>query len=436
MGTKAGNADREALIHLLRSEKTPAEAAQELGRSRSWSYKWRNRYEREGWAGLKELSRTPHHVTRKTSDKIRKAVLRVRSELEAEAQQPDRLGYIGARTIRSRLKNQRLTMLPGISTIERILRQAGVTKPRQAQPAKKVQYPQIQVASVHQLTQMDIVPHYLEGGTSIYCFNAIDVVSRFPGGKAYANKATAEALDFLVHIWREVGISEFSQVDNESCFSGGYKHPAVIGRVARLMLFVGTQPIFSPFYNPESNGFVERFHQDYSGFVWNKVHLHDLPDVRKRSALFFSQYRNSQHHSELGGKSPKAIHFQTPIRKLPLGFVLPLKLPLTEGRIHFMRAVQSDRQVLILNKLWLVERAEPDQGVWATLFLTPKDAKLRIYDAAPSAHIRHCLVEHPFPLKEPVTLLLPAFQFANQQLFGSRIQSLLRRPVPALSTMS
>jgi transposase InsO family protein len=434
MSTKVSDAERQALIHLLRSEKTPAQAAQELGRSRAWSYKWQERYRCEGWEGLKERSRRPHHIVRKTSEKVRKAILGVRSKLEAEAQQPDELGYIGAHAIRSRLKGP---LLPSISTIERILRQADVTKPRLAQSEKKVQYPQIHVTSAHQLTQVDIVPHYLEGGMSIFCFNAIDVVSRFPGGKAYASKATADALDFLVHVWHKVGISEYSQIDNESCFSGGYKHPAVVGKVVRLMLLVGTQPIFSPFYNPESNSYVERFHQDYSGFVWDQVHLQDLSDVRQRSALFFPKYRTSQHHSELDGKSPKAIHFQSPIRKLPAGFAIPQKLPITEGQVHFMRAVQPDRQVLILNKLWAVPRAEPDQGVWATLFLTQPGAKLRIYDAAPTTPIRHCLAEHPFPLKEPVVSLQAVFHNpSNFSRWSQIVQALFQRPALALSTMS
>ncbi len=432
MGMTGNEADRQALIHLLRSETTPAQAAKELEHARSWACKWQERYEREGWEGLKDRSRRPHQIKRKTSEKVRSEILRVRSELEAEAEQPDQLGYIGAHAIRSRLKSP----LPGLSTMERILRQAGVTNPRQTQPEKKTLYPQLQVTSAHQLTQMDIVPHYLQGGTAIFCFNAIDVVSRFPAGKAYERKASADACDFLVQVWREVGISEYSQLDNESCFSGGYKHPAVVGKVVRLMLWVGTQPIFSPFYSPESNSYVERFHQDYSAFVWDKVHLQDLPAVRQRSALFFPKYRSSRHHSELDGKSPKAIHFQVPIRKLLAGLSVPPHLPITEGQVHFMRAVHADRQVLILNKLWAVQRAEPDQGVWATLFLTQKGAKLRIYDAAPTAHFRHCLVEHPFPLKEPVVPLHSVFQKSrNLSRCSHIVRTLFKRPVPALSTI-
>jgi hypothetical protein len=34
--------------------------------------------------------------------------------------------------------------------------------------------------------------------------------------------------------------------------------------VLRLALLVGTQLVFSPVRHPESNGTIERFHQDYS----------------------------------------------------------------------------------------------------------------------------------------------------------------------------
>ena len=438
MGTQADDSQRQALIHLLRSGQTPAEAAKELGRSRTWSYKWRERYRLEGWDGLKELSRAPHRIVRKTSEQVRQVILRTRSKLEVEAMQADTLSYIGADAILGYLQSQGLTSLPGVSTIERILRQAGMTKPRQPEPEKEVEYPTLHVSTAHRLTQVDIVPHYLKGGKSIACFNAIDVVSRYPAGKQYENKRSGDATDFLVHVWHEIGISEYLQMDNESCFSGGYKHPGVIGQAVRLALYVGTQPVFSPFYHPESNGYVERFHQDYSGYVWKKALLGNLADVRQRSGLFFSNYRISCHHSALGGKSPQQTQAQAPVRKLPAESSIPKKLPITEGQVHFMRAVSKERQVLILNKTWDVKLAEQDHGVWATLFLTPKGAKLRIYDTAPDASNRRCLAEHTFPLKQPVVPLLNVFKPAKtqQKPWWHAFRDFFQRPVSAPSTMS
>jgi len=437
MSAKVEESQRQALVHLLRSGKTPAEAAKELGHPRSWCYKWRERYEAEGWDGLKARSRAPDHIARKTSEPMRQVVLQTRSELEAEALQADRLSYIGANAILGRLQSQGMTALPGISTIERIVRQAGMTKPPLPKPEKEVEYPSLHVDAVHGLTQIDIVPHFLKGGTSIACFNGIDVVSRYPAGKQYETKRAKDASDFLVHVWHELGISEYLQMDNESCFSGGYKHPGVIGQTVRLALYVGAQPLFSPIYHPESNGYVERFHQDYSAFVWKKALLNSLADVRQRSALFFPNYRSSHHHSALGGKSPHQIHVQTSVRKLPAAFSIPKKLPITEGQVHFMRAVSKERQVLILNKNWDVRLAEQDQGVWATLFLTPAGAKLRIYDGAPDAPKRRCLAEHPFPLNEPVVPLQIEFRSigAWHKSWWQAFRNIFQRPVSYPSTM-
>jgi hypothetical protein len=164
MGTKVDDNQRQAFIHLIRSGRSVAQAAQELGRARSWGYKWKVRYEQEGWAGLKEKSRAPHYVARKTSPVIRQEILRVRSVLEAEALESDKLGYIGAAAIYGRLSARAIQPLPGVSTIERLLRQAGMTKPRLHEVTKEVVYPHLQPTTAHQLTQVDIVPHYLKGG--------------------------------------------------------------------------------------------------------------------------------------------------------------------------------------------------------------------------------------------------------------------------------
>jgi hypothetical protein len=357
--------------------------------------------------------------------------------LEAEALESDKLGYIGADAIYGRLLASDIQPLPGVSTIERLLRQAGMTKPRLPEVTKEVVYPHLQATTAHQLTQVDIVPHYLSGGESIACFNSIDVVSRYPAGKQFKGKGSANALDFLVHTWRELGLSTYLQMDNESCFSGGYKHPGVIGKAVRLALYVGVQPVFSPFYHPESNSVVERFHQDYSKFVWTKAYLENLAAVHQRSALFFPSYRTSRHHCALKGQSPLAVHTAEPSRTLPAAFSLPDKLPITAGQVHFIRAVDKQGQLLILNKTWSAGLGLPDQGVWATLFLTPKGATLRVFDAAPDAPKRRCLAVHPFPLQEPVLPLQALFLSQKaQRSWWLAILHLFKRPRLAPSTMS
>jgi|SRR5271157_426178 len=402
--------ERRTAIHLLRSGKTSQEAAKDLERSPAWVRKWCKRFQEAGWDGLQSRSRAPQHSPHQLPQRVRQAIRRVRSELEAEARKPGKLSYVGSHAIRARLQRKHIQPLPGISSIERELRSAGMTRPWKLKQAEEIQYPHIHPRDPHQLTQVDIFPKYLSGGQSVACFNAIDVVSRYPGGKQYATKRAEEAMDFLVYAWQTLGLSTYTQVDNEGCFSGGFTHPYVLGQVLRLGLYVGTELIFSPFYHPESNGFVERFHQEYDRNVWAKITLSNLTAVQTHSSHFFEEYRQSQHHSALQGSSPAELHLPGTFPRLPLDFKIPGKLPITVGRVHFIRLVSTARQVLLLNTHWDVPKAQENQGVWATLEFSMPGAKLFFFDQAPDVHKRICLAVHPFPLKESIVPLQSLFE--------------------------
>jgi len=229
-------------------------------------------------------------------------------------------------------------------------------------------------------------------------------------GKQYEHKSTDKVLDLCLKTFQSIGVSEYTQMDNESSFNGGRTHPYVIGRVLRLMLLVGTELIYSPYRHPKSNAVVERFHQDYSQNVWEKVRMQNLLHVRQTSTRFCGRYRLSRHHSELNGQSSASLHFTTPPHFLLTDFVLPNPLPITEGEIHFMRAVSKDQTIPIFNVNWSTGLAQPDQGVWATLFITCHGARLCLYDQAPDVLKRQCFANHHFPLSEPVLPLSERFQ--------------------------
>jgi transposase InsO family protein len=189
------------------------------------------------------------------------------------------------------LKAQKFTPLPSIPSIERVLRQAGLTRQKETATEPGIIYPHLQPSAPHQLCQVDIFPQYLQGGQRVACFNALDVVSHYPTGQARAQRRSQDAADFLLHVWQELGIAHYTQVDNEGCFSGGATHQHVLGKVVRLALDVGTELVFSPVNHPESNGYVERFHQDYSRHVWQDTYLADLDAVQTQADRFFEQYR-------------------------------------------------------------------------------------------------------------------------------------------------
>jgi hypothetical protein len=403
---------RKIAIHLLRGGKSPGEVAQELHRSVIWVYKWRKRFFGEhDWQALHDQPHTPHHQPRRLPAHVGPAIREARSQLEAEAAEPGKLSYIDAHAVRARLRKNQVVPLPSITSIERELRAAQMTQPRQPQNLLVVMYPHLHPTRPLQLIQIDIVPHYLPGGPCVSCFNAIDVVSRYPAGQPFLSKYSEDAVEFLLYAWREIGLSEFTQVDNEGCFSGGFTHPGVLGKLLRLALLVGTQLIFSPIRHPESNGTVERFHQDYSKNVWDKIELPDFQAVQACSPAFFEAYRYSEHHSALGGWCPADLHrVPTTWPQVAPGFKPSARLPLTVGQVHFIRRVSPASQVMVLNLDWAVPLAKPDQGVWVTLQFTLPGARLYIYDAAPDASERTCLADYLFPLKEEVQPLADEFQ--------------------------
>lgn len=415
--------ERKTAVHLLRSGHSIVEVAQELGRSEGWVHKWYQRYQQEGWAGLHSRSRAPHHRPNRLPNSIHQAVREARSELEAEAAERKGLSYIGPGAVQARLVQKKRDPIPSTASISRILQEAGMTRPRTEQAEPKVKYPHLEPDQPHTLCQVDIVPHFLKGGQAIACFNALDVVSRYPSGQAYQRRRSEEAARFLLHVWQEIGLPHYTQVDNEGCFSGGFTHPGVLGRVVRLALSVGTELVFSPVNHPQSNGSVERFHQDYNQYVWRETDLQDQAEVQAQTDAFLDLYRHSHHHSALDGASPVEVHFQTCPHLLPSTVQFsPDKLPLTSGRVHFMRRVGPDRTISLLNLSWSVPEIKPDQGVWATLELHPSGATVQIYDNAPDATERTCLISHPFPLKETVhPLQLQIFPPVSSDLLADLI---------------
>ncbi len=438
MNEEVLQAERERAIHLLRSGHPVPEVAGILGRSERWVRKWRKRFEEEGWEGLKSRSRRPRRLVRQLPDRVRHAILETRSELEAEAARGEGLKFIGSPAIRTRLKEKGIEPLPSRRTIERVLHRAGMTRPRQTSSAEEPAYPRLRPDQPHTLVQVDIYPRYLQGGQPVACFNGLDVVSRRPVCRAYPRRRSEDAADFLRHLWATVGVPRYTQVDNEACFSGGFSHPCVLGRVVRLALMAGTELVFSPVRHPRSQGAVERLHRTYARHVWEDTLLADIAQVNERAQRFVQRYIHRP-HPQLDERTPAQVHRSQPAPPLPAHFPdlsapLPKRLPLYAGRVHFIRQVNEAGQVKVLNRAWTVPGAAVGQGVWVTLTLSPQGASLEVFDAAPDAPRRRRLVRHPFPVKDPI---LPWPQASPKLARPStailaRLGNLLRAPIAAL----
>ena len=122
MSEQYWQSERKRAIHLLRSGLNESQVSHQMGRSIGWVSKWKQRYQEQGWSGLKSQSRQPQSNPNSYGQAMRQMIYQIRSELEAQAHQDRGLCFVGALTIRAQL-HQRLpknSRIPSLSTIERI----------------------------------------------------------------------------------------------------------------------------------------------------------------------------------------------------------------------------------------------------------------------------------------------------------------------------
>jgi hypothetical protein len=86
---------------------------------------------------------------------------------------------------------------------------------------------------------------------------------------------------------------------------------------------------------------------------------------------------------------------------------LPDPLPITAGRVHFLRRVQPDGTIGILNEVWPVSKALAGHYVWATLITRRRTLAIWFRRDATQAWR---LIKHvDYELEEPVRNRPPGF---------------------------
>ncbi len=88
----------------------------EMGCSKSWLYKWKNRYQVTEPEWFQEHSRRPETTPAKTPDALEAEIVRLRNTLSSEES-----GTVSARVIREYLRQHGIESIPSRRTIYRIL---------------------------------------------------------------------------------------------------------------------------------------------------------------------------------------------------------------------------------------------------------------------------------------------------------------------------
>jgi len=136
--------------------------------------------------------------------------------------------------------------------------------------------------------------------------------------------------------------------------------------------------------------------------------------VQAECQIFERWYRTRHEPPALEGLTPTEARVDFTPRLLSTDFDLhqaEKRLPLTSGRVHFIRLVDSLEQINVLNESWIVdEEAEELVGeyVWATI--STAEQRLRIYHQKAADVARRLVVEYDYGIAEEVQELAPAYQ--------------------------
>jgi len=126
----------------------------------------------------------------------------------------------------------------------------------------------------------------------------------------------------------------------------------------------------------------------------------NLEDIRTRSKHFVSQ------HNDLSAwkKQDKGLTQIEPVRLLKNTMKIYLdKLPLTEGKIHFIRQVGNVGQINVLNEVFNVGEEFTSEYVWATICL--KKQKIEVYYRAQDQEAVGLVKEFDYTITDEIKTL-------------------------------
>jgi hypothetical protein len=400
---------REAIRRRVQDERR-CEICRDLGRSTSWFDKWWAEYRRHPKTDFANRSRAPHTSPHQTGPQVVRAVVSVRRTLEAAKTPETRYGLIGRAAVQGELRRLKVSPLPSVATIQRILAAHDLTHPT-GNGSAAAYYPWPEAWAVNAMQATDLITRHVHGGEAIENFHTIDLYSHAVCLTQHAGAGSATAAQHLLKTWAVLGLPLIQQFDNAAAFCGGYTHPRVIGQVVRLCLLCGIEPVFIPFYEAKRNYQIETFHSRWDAGFWSRHTFRNLRHVQTEAPLFGRWYHTRYRPPALEGKTPAQMRQGVTIRRLSadLRRLIPDgRLPITAGRLHFMRKVDHAGDIEVLNETWPVGQKWLGEYVRATLNLA--EPILTIWHQADAQADWRLIKTRQFQLSEPVQPLRPEFR--------------------------
>ena len=267
--------------------------------SRPTAYKLINRFETQGYEGLKEKSRTPKNHPNATAENIINGVLELKKKYPRW----------GAKKIKKLLFNDFTEKeIPSVITVHNILKRHGLVCPQKRLRRVKPVYPIFDPKQCNEVWSADYKGKFLMGN-KIYChpLTIADSKSRFLfTAKGHYKETLKSAKAEFTKVFRKYRIPKQLHTDNGSPF-GSVRAIQRFTRLSYWFIELGIMPVFSDPAHPEQNGRHERMHRDLKA-ACAKPSAYDLKAQQRRLNHFVKQYNHIRPHEALDMETPAAIH--------------------------------------------------------------------------------------------------------------------------------
>ncbi len=268
--------------------------------SRPTAYKIIARFEKEGYDGLRELSRKPRSSHPNSTDK---------KVVESILQLKEKHKLWGAKKIWKLLYNDYSDeLIPTALTVHNILKKHGLVSPQKRLRRVKPVYPIFDPKECNEVWSADYKGKFLMGN-KIYChpLTIADSKSRFVfSAKGHYREDLKSAMTEFKRVFRKYGIPQQIHTDNGSPF-GSVRAIQRFTRLSYWFIELGITPVFSDPAHPEQNGRHERMHRDLKA-ACAKPSAYDLKAQQRSLNRFVKEYNHIRPHEALDMETPASKH--------------------------------------------------------------------------------------------------------------------------------
>ncbi len=272
----------------------------EHGISRKSFYKLRERAKAEGQAAVLEpQSRRPKTTPTSLADDVKEQAVKVRAALESSG-----LDH-GPISVHDKMKAMGLPVVPSVTSLARIFRQAGVARlePRKRPRAswRRFVYP-----APNACWQLDATEYVLTGGRKCVIFQLIDDHSRLAVASHVADGETSEgAIAVFDKAVAVHGVPQRLLSDNGVALNPTRR--GITGQLVEHVERLGVHAMTGKPYKPTTQGKNERFHQTLFRYLDKQPLASTFAQLQAQVDEFDRIYNTERPHQGLPGRiTPQA----------------------------------------------------------------------------------------------------------------------------------